>query len=90
MPQPNLNRERYILATTLSAAVMAVNAVFCADPETDEKESINADPEYLDKLVGLVAANTSRMAVEDTITVLENVLRRRQPALRDLGLTGDI
>jgi hypothetical protein len=88
MPQPNLNRERFILATVLSTAVMAVNAAFCVDPETAEKESINADSEYLDKLAGLVAAHTSRMAVEDTIAVLENVLRRRQPSLRDLTQGG--
>jgi len=65
-----LTREQWILGTTMAAAVNALNAPFC---ETDS-EPMSADKAYIEEVASQISDQSSKMAIEDAISVLERAL----------------
>lgn len=68
-----ISREQWMLATALAGAVNTCNAPFCAMPIT-EQEAVNRDPGTIDAVAAELARQSSRMAIEDAIDVLEQAL----------------
>jgi hypothetical protein len=69
----NLTREQWILANALAGIVNACNAPFCVG-EFEEREEINRDPHYIDNVASELSRLCSRMAIEDTLHLLETAL----------------
>ena len=66
-------REKWVLATTMAAAVNACNAPFCSD-DGEKEAAVNDDKDYVKDLAAGIAEKTSIMAIEDAITVLQAAL----------------
>lgn len=69
----NLTREQWMLANALAGAINACNAPFCVG-EDEEQEEINRDPNYIDSVASELSRLCSRMAIEDTLQLLEAAL----------------
>lgn len=71
----NLTREQWMLANALAGIVNACNAPFCTN-EHEKREEINRDPHYIDNVAGQLSQRCGRMAIEDTILILERALNK--------------
>jgi hypothetical protein len=71
----NPTREQWMLAQALAGVIHACNAPFCYD-EIGEPEEINRDPRYIDNVATRLAELCSRMAIEDTMELLEKALEK--------------
>ena len=69
----SLTREQWMLANALAGIINACNAPFCVG-EREEREEINREPDYIDNVASELSRLCSRMAIEDTVQVLERAL----------------
>jgi hypothetical protein len=69
----NLTREQWMLASALAGIVNASNAPFCVG-ECEEQEEVDRDPHYIDNVAAELSRRCSRMALEDTVQLLERAL----------------
>jgi hypothetical protein len=59
-----------MLAQALAGAINAANAPFCCG-ESELEEEVNRDPSYLENVAIEVSRLCGKMALEDTIQILE-------------------
>jgi hypothetical protein len=71
----NLTREQWMLANSLAGVVNASNAPFCVG-ECEQREEINRDPHYIDNVATQLSQLCGRMALEDTVQLLETALAK--------------
>ncbi len=67
-------REQWIIAVTLSGSINATNSLFCS--RDGEQEEVNKDPGCIDAIATELTKHSSRMAIEDTITILNAALTK--------------
>jgi len=76
MPQPNLDREKFMLARTIIGVVSAANAPYCCT-DGDKQEAINADPNYVNDVAQMVAEEfDSKMMLESLMEILTEAHKR--------------
>lgn len=63
-------REQWMIAHALAGVVQALNAAFVWNEEWGEREAVNDDPGYEERVAEIVAEQCDHMAIDDAIGVL--------------------
>jgi hypothetical protein len=64
-----------MVANALAGVVNAANAPFCVG-ESEKREEINLDPHYIDNVARQLSKLCGRMALEDTVQILETAISK--------------